>query len=223
MFEKGAEQAFLALKGSGVSPCRMGEVVETKDRIVGHGIVLEVAPDVLGGIEFRRVGREELGMEVGMTGQVVAHPQRLVGAEAVPEQHDGTGEMALQFAEVVLNFGRVDVLVGMKTETEPQARAPRRHPKCPDDGDFLVRVGALMQDGGLPLGDPGAADQGGHQHPRLVQKHQVRPQAVGFFLMRGQSSLIQRPMASSSRSTARRSGRWALHPSKRRRRLTWAQ
>jgi hypothetical protein len=81
-----------------------------------------------------------------------------------------------------------------------------------------VRARGLIDHRCATDGRPTSAQMGGHQEAALVQEDQEGVQVAGFFLIRGQSVLIQRWMAASSRSTARRVGRWGVHPSERRRR-----
>jgi hypothetical protein len=50
---------------------------------------------------------------------------------------------------------------------------------------------ALHQHRPLPAGTPSASQKRRHQQPTLVQKYQAGLQPDGFFLMRGQSTLIQ--------------------------------
>jgi len=89
MLKECAEADFLALEGSGVSSRRAGQFVEMLRRVVGQRVMLEVSPDVLGGIQLRRVGRKELGMKMGVFGQARSHPARLVRSEAVPRRTMG--------------------------------------------------------------------------------------------------------------------------------------
>lgn len=60
-----------------------------------------------------------------------------------------------------------------------------------DDGNFLMRASALMKEGSLAAGAPGAPQNGRHENAALVDKYQASSQAMDFFLMRGQSHRIQ--------------------------------
>ena len=79
----------------------------------------------------------------------------------------------------------------------PGSGCPLLHPDCcdsPEVGPFIPPGSwRLMAHAFVLEADPGLA-------------------ASGVFFTRGQSSLTQRAMASSSRSTARRAGRWRLQP-----------
>jgi hypothetical protein len=64
----------------------------------------------------------------------------------------------------------------------------------------------------LAAGAPGLAHGRDQQEARFVEEKQMGSQPCGVFFTRGQSVRFQRSMASSSRSRARRSGFWWLHP-----------
>jgi hypothetical protein len=157
------------------------EGVQVHGRIVGHGMELQVRPDPFRRIQFRRVRREEVRVEVGMSGEKRLHPAGLMGAKPIPEQHDGAGHLAVQFGQEVLDPFRVDVCVRVEAETESNAVPSRRHRKGSDHGDFGVGAGALAQDGRAALRGPGAPEQRRHQHPGFVEEGQMRLQAMAFF------------------------------------------
>jgi len=216
VLEKSPQERFLALDGASMSSRGARQVVKAQGRIVGHRIEFQVRPNPFSGVQFRRVGWKEFRMEVGVPGQKDIHLPGFVRTEPVPEQDDGARQMLIQLAQEAGDFLRVDIGLRVESEAESDAISPRRDRERPDHGDFLVRVSALPEDRRLALSGPSAPNQRRHQHAGFVQESQVRLQPMAFFLTRGHCSLIQRPMASSSRSTARRSGRWALHPSERR-------
>jgi hypothetical protein len=65
---------------------------------------------------------------------------------------------------------------------------------------------------GLAAWRPSPPDQRSHHKPALVDKGDVGVQFAGFFLIRGQSTLIHRWTVASSRSRACLSGFCGLHP-----------
>src|SRR4030042_3824628 len=96
-------------------------------------------------------------------------------------------------------------------EVEADVLASEAHGDRRDRRDPVVTV-AVPDDRGLAAGSPGAADVRDQQEPAFVQEGQVRPQPLGFFLMAIQRYRFPRSIASSSRSTARRSGFWQDQP-----------
>jgi len=79
--------------------------------------------------------------------------------------------------------------------------------------DLFITSGALVEDRGFSSRGPGATYQRSHQETAFVNKHQIRIQAEGFFLMRGHCFLSQVFIAFSFRSRARLSGFCGLQPS----------
>ena len=112
--------------------------------------------------------------------------------------------MAAQLAEKIDDERGSDVLVGMQAKVQGNPVPAGTHAQGPQHRDFLVGSSPLQQDRGLTAGSPAAANQGGHQQAAFVHKNQKGLQSPGFFLMRGQSRLIQFLIFPSSRSTARR-------------------
>jgi hypothetical protein len=47
----------------------IGEFVDIEERCIGQGIVLEIAPPVFDRIEFRGIGRQEDGSDLGLSAQ----------------------------------------------------------------------------------------------------------------------------------------------------------
>jgi len=155
-------------------------------------------------------------MDSGMLGEEGLGETGAVDIEAVPQQDDGPSQMPFQVAQKRNNPRAVDVAVRMKAEGEMDPIAVGGHAQGCNGRYLLVAAPPLQQDGRTFLGSPTSPDQRSHQEARLIQEDQPGLQPCGFFLIRGQSFLIQPWIRSSSRSTARRWGRWGLQPSERR-------
>ena len=94
---------------------------------------------------------------------------------------------------------------GMNLEIEsPERQAPDDRKAFPVEG--------LVQHWSLPTGRPSACPRGAGAQPALVDKDDGSSLLPGLFFNAGQSVRCQRRIAFSSRSTARRSGRWQLKP-----------
>lgn len=89
------------------------------------------------------------------------------------------------------------------TVSAGQHRADPRH---------ALPVKRLDQARRLPARRPGGSDGGTLREAAFVHKTQPGPQPLGVFFTRGQRTRTQRAMAASSRSLARRAGRWRLQP-----------
>lgn len=94
---------------------------------------------------------------------------------------------------------------GMDLEIEPPERQAANDRKA-------FPVEGLVQHRGLPPWRPCACPRGAGAQPAFVDKDDGSPLLPGLFFKAGQSVRCQRRIAFSSRSTARRSGRWQLKP-----------
>src|SRR5436190_18819551 len=93
----------------------------------------------------------------------------------------------------------------MDLEIEPPAR------QAADDRNAFPIEG-FVQHWGLPARCPGACPRGAGAQPAFVDKDDGSPLLPGLFFNAGHSVRRERRIAFSSRSAARRSGRWQLKP-----------
>ena len=80
--------------------------------------------------------------------------------------------------------------------------------------NFVAATLAMMLNGSRAPRRPSLDHQRSQQKARFIGKYYVGAQPRGVFFTRGQSFRFQRSMAFSSRSKARRSGFWCVHPSR---------
>ena len=132
---------------------------------------------------------------------------------SVPDdQQSGTFEMAMQRLEKLHHLLAFDA-ASMDAKAEaPKSDAANDREAFPVEG--------LMQHGRLPAWRPGAHPVGTRAQPRLVDEDDGALLPARFFLILGHSTRFQCAILGSSRSMARRSGRWQLNPSERSSRLT---
>ncbi len=159
-------------------PANLGQIVRGE---VGEPPVFEIIPDLLLRLQFRRVRRQADHVPVAMGGEVTMHLAMPVRIPAVPEQHEGSAEMASEVPEKFEDVRAADVLAGMERQVEGDAPAARRHDERADRRGLLVGAGPDGQERGLPPERPGAAEQRGHQKPRFVQADQARAESSQFF------------------------------------------
>ena len=88
-------------------------------------------------------------------------------------------------------------------ETEAVSQRADGDPR--DDGDAVVGK-MVMNNGRLAYGGPGTPHAGGQHEARFVDENQVGAQPREVFFTLSQAVSVQRWMAASFRSTARRSG-----------------
>jgi len=206
VFDEGPEQLGSALNGAGRLTGRGSERAQVKEGAIGQRVGLQIGPDVFNGIEFGSVGGKKLGPDAGTGLDEALHLAGAVSLKPIPNQNDRRIDMTLKLTEESDRQVGIRVLVGKQPEVELHAIPTGWNTQCADDGHLCVGPGALRQTRRFPAPIPGPAQQRSHQSSTLVEEHQGGLQSRGFFLMRPQSCLIQRWMASSSRSTARRWG-----------------
>src|SRR3989475_2712201 len=107
---------------------------------VGEFAALEVAPDLLDGIQFRRVAGQSFDRQPRpLVSEILSHHAALVPAEAVPDQDDLTaGEMALEGAQKV------------------------------DQREIVVRAGPRLEVTAAPPAIPAEGQRGGDRQARPV-------------------------------------------------------
>ena len=136
------------------------------------------------------------------------------GRPVPDDQQPGTFEMPVQRLQELHHLRTLDA-AGMDAEEE----APQRD--AADNGKAFP-VEGLVQHGRLTARRPGAHTMRASAQAGLVDKDDGALFAARFFLMAGHSTRFQCSILGSSRSMARRSGRWQLNPRERSRRLTCA-
>ncbi len=163
-----------------------------------------VGPDGFVGVELWGVGRKEFEMQPREPAADFPNPFSFVNAGVVPDDDDGTAEMAQQVAEESAHLAIADV-VRVALEVQADAPTPGSKRDARDHGDAIMPV-AMMNDGRLTARSPGLSHCGDQEEARLVDEDDVGTQPRSVFFTRGQFVRFQRSMNSSSRSSARRSG-----------------
>lgn len=187
------------------------EGVEVGRSAVGEA-VLAVTPDPFGGIEFRGVGGKGFEVETRVAPAESADGLASMLSGLIPD-HDHVAAQVTE--ELPQEEGDIDLShvfdLDPKEETEATAEGAQRDAR--DHGELIPAV-EVVQDRGLPPRGPRALDRRDEQKARFVNENQVGPQPRGVFFTRGQRYRFQRSTASSSRSTARRSGFCTLKPTR---------
>lgn len=172
---------------------------------IGNLMCFEMPPHILDRIEFGRVSRQPFDYEATFGGgHMVFDQQAPVDWCAIPEDQYFPGKMALKMAQKLDDLEALDA-AGMNLEIEPPER------QTPDDGKTFP-VKGLMQHRGFSAWSPSAGARGAGAQPAFVNKDDGSPLLPGLFFNAGHSVRCQRRIFCSSRSTARRSGRWQLKP-----------
>ncbi len=103
-------------------------------------------------------------------------------------------------------------IVGVEVAVESQALTSRADRYSGDDRHLVAAVPMAVY-GPLPTRGPGPEEVRDQEEPGFVNEDDVGAQPCGVFFTRDQVFCFQSSMATSSRSTARRSGFCGLQPS----------
>ena len=174
-----------AAQKTGRAPGMASEVTEVIEQLVDaqraavSKLGLEMVPDLLIGVELRRIGGKALDHQARMARQEAVESRPAVDRAAVPQHDDRPAQLAQQLAQEAGDFklgeiGKVEVAV------KPQAMAHRTDANCRDGGNLVAGV-AMQEQRGLAAGRPRAAHAGNQQKATFVQKRQMSTQAPGFF------------------------------------------
>ena len=204
----------LALNGARVTAPDARQLVDVRAREIREGLRLEVAPHVLDGIQFGRV-RGKMEVAGANPSKEIADVRRAVRIGSVPNEHHPRAQMPIElFGEGEDGLG-IEVLLDEQLKIQTDSPAVRADAQGGDHRDLPAMTADVPEHRSPSSGTPRAPHHRQEEQPAFVDEDQPCAQAVGFFLMRGQSSLIQRRIPSSSRSQARRTGRCGVQPSER--------
>ena len=169
------------------------------------------APDAFIGVELGGVGRQCDEVQPGVAAAKLPDRGSAMDGGVVPDDDDVAAEVTEQVTQEVTHALAVDVLA-MEAVVEAHA-APHRADREPRDHRDAVATVAVPHHGRVPSRRPGLEQRGDQLEAALVREDDVGTQPRGVFFTAGQVSRFQRSIASSSRSSARRSGFWQLQPS----------
>jgi hypothetical protein len=184
MLDERAKELLTTLDTTTVTTCSGPKFIEIVNGQVGHGIRLEVGPDILDRIQFWGVGWQERHVNAC---SVMEHGLQVGGAmrvESVPYQDHGLRDLSQQVAEEVADLAPCDVLSRMQSEPEIDSRALGPNRQAGNNGNLLIVTSTLMNNGRTPPRRPTATQQWSHQQSALVDENQKGIQLTGFFLAR---------------------------------------
>ena len=99
--------------------------VEVGDRVASHPVVLRGTPEVLDGVELRRVRGEVLHVEPRSGLDELCDIARAVDVQAISDQDDLTSDLTQHILEVSDQFRRSDVLIRVERDVLANVVAPR--------------------------------------------------------------------------------------------------
>lgn len=183
---------------------RLLQMLDVIRNEVGQVGILGVVPNHLNGIEIRSIAGQPFHFQpryVGFLEQAHGLAMRIV---PIQDQDELAPQMAVDQVEKGDDVIEADVVL-MQLEVHTQTTPLGRHGEGGDDREPVMAIPAIL-DRCLPLRCPGTSHDGLKHEAAFVDYDDAPSFSLGFFLIRGQSSLRHCWMASSSRSRARRSG-----------------
>lgn len=191
-------------------PAQLGEVLWAEVR---QFMLFAVTPDVFHRIEFGRVSRQILQMDVPtLSGYKLAHQATAVDGQAVPNNQQPEANVPLEV------FQELDYLRSLDA---PREKAEVEIPEGnPSHGRKALPVEGVLQDRSLAARSPSADPVWALAQTALVHKHYGTLLSESLFFNSGQRTRFQRRIAGSSRWIARPVGRWQLQPKERKIRHT---
>lgn len=188
----------------------LAELIEVVGAAIGQ-CPLGGPPDALIGIELGGVRWQGYEAQARL-----ALPQRhqrraAMNAGVVPDHEDRSAQVAEHVSDEVSSVDSADV-GALPAVEETQALPLRADGDRRVDREPVASV-VVLEDGRLPARRPGAAHRRDQEEAGFVGEDDPGTQPCGVFFTRGQVEVFQRAMAASSRSMARRSGRWCDQPS----------
>ena len=192
----------------------MGELPCLTHQQVADLVFLQMRPDVFRRIEFRSVCGQSLDGDAAFGGCHVLRDQLgAMNRSTVPDDHHWLASVALKHFEEIHHLGRLDGSGVNAEKNPPQADGTDYRQAFPTE--------RFPDDRSLTTGCPRPHPVGLGAYPRLVDENDQTPFTAGFFLMAGHLWRFQWRIFSSSRSMARRDGRWQLKPMAASTLLTW--
>ena len=147
----------------------------------------EEAPDEFVGVEFRGITRKEMGMDSAMAAQQGLDDFRPVRATPVPQQDDRTPDVPQEVTDKPGDLLCPNVSARMKTEVQRPPFSPGRDAEGRNGRD-LRPVSGHHQHRRAPAGRPSSLDARNQKEAGFIQKDQMRPKSLGFFLYRAKDN-----------------------------------
>lgn len=149
----------------------------------GYGIrqrAVRLVPNEFSRIQFRSIGGEKLHMNSPMPRQEPLHLFAAVNGSTVPEQEDRSAQVLEQILEKGAHIQSVKIPTA-ELSVKRQAFPLGRHCKCTDSRNPVLFI-EMVENRSFASGSPGPGHVRDQQEPRFIQKDQMGPTSLSFFL-----------------------------------------
>ena len=182
--------------------------------------IINIIPKRFHGIQFRGIGRKPFHFEPRTKSfNCLLHPLAPMCRQTIPNKNYRPMTMPLECSQESHNLASMDS--PFVNSQEPATRFSGRVSKNSTDTGQSLPVERFLDQRGLTTRRPGGPNGRTLRESSLVEETQPGIQFCSVFFTLGQRLLTHWAIANSSRSLARRDGRWRLQPSACRTRQTW--
>jgi len=171
-------QRWAALHGA-QSPARVGlQIGHVDGASVGQLVLLEMPPDVFGGVELRGIRWKRFDLHCTAEGfEILTHQRAAVDRRTVPDDHQSLPDLLTQRVQELDDLRSFD---RAREESEVEAAEG-------NSGDHrqLMPVKVVLKDRGLPFGCPSLHPRGPLAQSRLVDEDDDSALFGGVFFRAG--------------------------------------
>src|ERR1700678_1248926 len=194
-----------ALHGAQVAAGADGKIAEIAGAVVGHRMMLQVAPHAFDRIHLWGIGRQELqSYPTALSFDVFAHKSRAMRHQSVPDDQQLLADRLMQHLEELNDLRSANAAV-----VEAKVKPPERHAR---DHRHLLPTEAILQYRCLAFRGPGTYATRSLGQSRFVDEDDHSTLSRRDFFSSGHLLAFQVRIAFSSRSRARPAGRCTLQP-----------
>lgn len=179
MVDAGAKQSLGMLDSSERAAQMNPQLIQFFVSTVGQ-VAFAMRPDLLHRVEFRCVAWEWIDMQPLVLTQKGFDIFTRVDLPPIPDQNHLSSQMPQQVLQEANDF-RPGHVVAVETDVKSHSFAEGGDGEAGDDRKLLTPV-AMPQEGGAAHRRPGSTDIGDEEKSALIEKGEMGPKCLGFFL-----------------------------------------
>jgi len=220
MSDKRTKNILLMLYTPSLFSGLVGKIPQVIRCKISQRVCFEPTPEIFYGIKFRSVRGKETNMKILCFLTELPNLLSPVRKKFVPYYDCRGFKLSVKVIKKVSYIRGIEVSIGKKAEVKIYMLSIWSNTQGSYCRDLLVRASSLQQNRCSTTGTPCPPYHRSHKQTAFVYEDNKGFQLCRFFLIRGQSSFIQRLISSSSRSFATLWGFWGVQPSECRSLLT---